>query len=63
MNAPSPTTRDVLTQTEAEARAGRVSAVAYDLALDLRRGEREYRGDLIATFRQRGAQPLFLDFT
>ena len=63
MNAPEPTTRDVLTQTEAEARAARVSDVAYAIALDLTRGAGTYRGDVAITFRTTGSGPLFLDFT
>ncbi len=63
MDAPTPTTRDVLTQTEAEARAARVSKVAYAIALDLTRGASTYRGDVAITFQATGSEPLFLDFT
>ena len=67
MEAPTPPPKDVLTQAEAEARALRVTEVAYDLRLDLQRGAATYRGDLTATFRHAatpaGADPLFLDFT
>ncbi|MFA7248047.1 MAG: aminopeptidase N [Dehalococcoidia bacterium] len=63
MNAPATPPKDVLTQTEAEARALRVADVAYDLRLDLVRGAATYRGALTATFRHAGAGPLFLDFT
>ncbi|MEX2446481.1 MAG: aminopeptidase N [Dehalococcoidia bacterium] len=63
MNAPPLTTRDVLTQAEAEARAARVSDASYEIALDLRRGEARYRGDVTVTFLDSGAGPLFLDFT
>ena len=63
MNAPSTLPKDVLTQVEAEARAPRVSDVAYTLRLDLTRGASTYRGELTATFRCSGSGPLFLDFT
>jgi aminopeptidase N len=63
MNAPPPTTRDVLTQVEAEDRARRVSQVSYRLNLELERGHPTYRGDVSATFRLDSDAPIFLDFT
>ena len=63
MNAPATLPKDVLTQLEAEARAPRVSDVDYELRLDLTRGAATYQGDLTATFRCSGNDPLFLDFT
>ena len=63
MNAPSTQPKDVLTQVEAEARAPRVSDVAYELRLELTKGSPTYRGDLTATFACSGSGPLFLDFT
>ncbi len=63
MNAPNTLPKDVLTQVEAEARAPRVTEVAYDLRLDLTRGASTYRGEVTATFRCTGSDPLFLDFT
>ena len=70
MTTPTParTGRDVLTQADAEARAARVSNVAYAIALDLTRGASTYRGDVSITFRygapaEGASGPLFLDFT
>jgi len=54
--------RDVLTQIEAEARAARVSQVAYDIDLSLTRGAETYRGDVTIRFDLEGAGELFLDF-
>ena len=45
-----PGARDLLTQTEAEARAARVSGVTYDISLDLTRGAATYRGDVTIRF-------------
>jgi len=53
--------RDVLTQVEAEARAARVSAVHYDLALDIQRGAQTYRGEVTLRFACTGSGDLFLD--
>lgn len=63
MNAPAPTTRDVLTEEEAAERARRVSGVEYRIALDLRPKAETYRGDVTITFRLADAAPVFLDFT
>jgi aminopeptidase N len=54
--------RDVLTQSEAEARVARISDVAYTLALDLRRGAPTYRGDVTVRFADSGSGDTFLDF-
>src|SRR5689334_2775882 len=54
--------RDVLTESEAAARAARVSRVAYSVALDLVAGESTYRGDVTISFVATGNGPLFLDF-
>ena len=53
-----------LTQDEAEARAGLVGAVEYELAISLRAGSPDYEGDCIIRFEH--ADPsagTFLDFT
>ncbi|PKN82289.1 MAG: aminopeptidase N [Chloroflexi bacterium HGW-Chloroflexi-9] len=63
MNAPTPTTRDVLTEEEAAARARRVSEADYRIALDLRAKAATYRGDVTVTFTLADAAPVFLDFT
>lgn len=63
MNAPAPTTRDVLTEEEAAERARRVSGVEYRIALDLRQKAETYRGDVTVTFRLADTAPVFLDFT
>ncbi|CAN5674613.1 aminopeptidase N [soil metagenome] len=56
-------TRDVLTQVEAVERAGRVSDVAYTLVIDLRLGQRTYRGRCTLDFSVHDlARPLFIDF-
>ena len=57
-----PTSRDVLTQAEAEARAARVSQVSYDLSLGLTRGSSTYRGEVTIRFRLDGSGDTFLDF-
>ncbi len=54
--------RDVLTETEAQARAARVSEVLYEIALDLAAGQSTYRGDVTVRLRTSGEGPLFLDF-
>jgi aminopeptidase N len=54
--------RDVLTRAEAEARARRVSGVAYELAIDLPREGGSYEGRARLTFAQEGRDPLFIDF-
>ncbi|MEZ4501259.1 MAG: aminopeptidase N [Dehalococcoidia bacterium] len=54
--------RDVLTQIEAEARAGRVSNVSYDIDLSLTRNAETYRGDVTVRFDLAGDGDTFLDF-
>ncbi len=55
--------RDVLTRAEAEARAARVSDVAYELSLTLPAGELEYRGETTITFSVSALDdPLFIDY-
>ena len=63
MNAPDTLPKDVLTQIEAEARAPRVTDLAYELRLELTRGAATYHGQLTASFQHSGSGPLFLDFT
>ena len=62
MTATPATTRDVLTQDEAEARAGRVSHASYELHIDLARGANGYRGHVTLRFQLAGAGDLLLDF-
>ena len=54
--------RDVLTESEAQQRAARVSDVVYEIALDLVAGQATYRGDVTVRLRTSGEGPLFLDF-
>lgn len=54
--------RDVLTRTDAEARAARVHDVSYELELELHQGRPEYRGRARISFRADGPEDLFLDF-
>jgi aminopeptidase N len=54
--------RDVLTESEAKARAGRVSDVSYEIVLDLVAGQSTYHGDVTIRCGARGDEPLFLDF-
>src|SRR4051794_33074779 len=54
--------RDVLTQSEAEARAAEVSNVRYELSLDITRGSETYRGDATVHFHFSGTGDTFLDF-
>lgn len=54
--------RDVLTQTESEGRAARISDCAYMLDFDLREGSPTYRGDVTITFHAAGDGDTFLDF-
>jgi aminopeptidase N len=53
---------DVLTRTEAAARAARVGRVAYALDLDLEAGSSTYRGRARLRFPVTGEGDLFLDF-
>ena len=60
----SSTTRDVLSQDEAEERARRVSHVSYEIQLDLSAGASSYRGDVTIRFQLAGESSggaLFLD--
>jgi aminopeptidase N len=57
-----PTARDVLTQSEAAARAARVEQADYEVSLDLVAGQSSYRGDTTIRFATRGEGPLFIDF-
>ena len=54
--------RDILTQAEAEARAARVTDVAYELAINITEGASTYRGDVSVSFRDHAEGDLFLDF-
>ena len=54
--------RDVLSQTDAAARALRVSDVSYSIRLDLVAGQETYHGDVTIHFAATGEEPLFLDF-
>ena len=63
MDAPTPTTRDVLTQAEAETRAALVSHAEYQLQLHLQPGAGRYQGDLQVQFTMASAGGTFLDFT
>jgi len=63
MDAPAPTTRDVLTQEEARQRAEQVARPEYTLHLDLHAKVERYRGDLTVTFEMAEAGSTFLDCT
>jgi aminopeptidase N len=63
MDAPAPTTRDVLTQEDAQQRAGVVSRPEYVLHLDLHAKVERYHGDLTITFQIATAGSTFLDCT
>jgi aminopeptidase N len=55
--------RDVLTQVDAQARASRIDDVSYELTLDLTRGARTYRGEVVIRFAVvEGSEHTFLDF-
>ena len=56
------TTRDVLTQSEAEVRAALVSNTAYTLDVQLTLGAETYRGDVTVTFELSTLTDTFLDF-
>ena len=63
MTEPTPTQeRDILTQTEAESRAARISNCRYELDLDLVEGAATYRGDVVLTFDAVGEGDLVLNF-
>ena len=63
MTEPIPTQeRDILTETEAVARAARVSDCRYELALDLTKGAPTYGGAVTITFAQSGESDLMLNF-
>ena len=53
--------KDVLTQSEAEGRAARVSNCHYTLALDIRAGAAAYTGDITMRFDYVGRDDSFLD--
>ena len=53
--------KDVLTQSEAEGRAARVSNCHYTLALDIRAGAAAYAGDITMRFDYVGRDDSFLD--
>lgn len=53
---------DILTQAEAEARAARVSGVAYQLTVDLVRGSPTYQAEATIRFNSTGNEDLFLNF-
>ena len=63
MDAPTPTTRDVLTQDEAAVRAAVIADVHYQMDLDLQPKAERYRGDVTLTFSSATAGETFLDFT
>ncbi|MGE3960591.1 MAG: aminopeptidase N [Dehalococcoidia bacterium] len=63
MDAPAPTTRDVLTQEEARRRAEWVSQPEYELHLDLQQRVQRYRGEVTITFQMAQAGSTFLDCT
>ncbi len=54
--------RDILTETDATARAERVSNCHYELALDLTKGAPTYGGAVTITFDQSGSDDLMLNF-
>jgi aminopeptidase N len=54
--------RDVLTESEAQERATRVSDVSYDINLDLVANNSTYHGDTTVRFNTTGQGALFLDF-
>jgi aminopeptidase N len=54
--------RDVLTRTEAEARAARVSDVRYHLDVDLHAQRTDYHATCRISFTASGSDDLFLDF-
>jgi len=58
----APPARDVLSQSEAVARAGRVREARYRIELDLRAGDATYRGAASLQFETSGSGPLFIDF-
>jgi len=58
-----PAVRDVLTQVDAEARAGAISDVSYDIALELTKGAAQYRGDVTIRFARSNDGPTFIDHT
>lgn len=61
MTTPTTTTRDVLTQAEAEARALRISDCHYTLDLDIPRKAEGYRGTVNIEFTLSGAGDTFVD--
>lgn len=63
MDAPAPTTRDVLTEEEARARAALVPRAEYTLNLDLQPKTERYRGEVTIVFEMAQAGSTFLDCT
>jgi len=63
MDAPAPTTRDVLTQEDARRRAELVSRPEYALQLDLTAKAERYQGAVTVTFEMAQAGATFLDCT
>src|SRR5438874_2197308 len=60
---PADGAEDLLTETEARARAARVSDVSYDVTLAFASGAERYGGDVAIRFRLSDAgAPLALDF-
>jgi aminopeptidase N len=59
----TPAGRDVLTQSEAEARAARINSVSYEIDLRLGRQSTEYQGHVVVTFGDTGEGSTFLDLT
>lgn len=62
MTTPNAEARDNLTQSEAEARAARITSCTYRIELDLLRGAPTYRGTATLQFEDSGSGDLFLDF-
>ncbi|MEO7118814.1 MAG: aminopeptidase N [Candidatus Limnocylindrales bacterium] len=61
--APQTPARDLLTQSEARARAAQISDVAYTLVIDIAGGKETYLGDCTLTFTVSALDvPLFIDF-
>ncbi len=54
--------RDILTQSEAESRAARVTNCSYQLDIDITAGAATYRGEAVIRFVVNGREDLFLDF-
>ena len=59
----TPSGRDVLTQSEAEARAARIQDVSYEIELQLGRRAAEYQGHVVVSFVDNGGGSTYLDHT